>query len=121
MIQTSSLNMYDIATHFSKATELYVDCEMHHGLDKNCVAGDTSCHFTSDFGTGLTTVEDVVKYIVQRTAIFFQAVKNNKTGSLNRKIFIECENKRKKCNGSNTDDDNNCTTTDQCQVITNNQ
>lgn len=53
---------------------------------------------SSDFGTGLTNSTDVGRYIAQRGATFFQAVMNGITGSLNRDVFIECENKRVKCN-----------------------
>ncbi len=79
---------------------------MGHGLDKDCTG--VGC-YTSEFGTGLGTLNDVVIYIVQRAATFFQAVINNKTGNLTRKIFVECENKRKKCSGTNTNDNNDCT------------
>jgi hypothetical protein len=85
--------MHNIADHYGVPYELYVDCDMHHGLDKCKTAG---C-FKSEFGTGYTTRDSVDLYIAQRIATFFQAVLNGIAGNLGRKVFYECENKRVAC------------------------
>ncbi len=98
----SGYNMYTIWNNLNDTLlkELYTDCQMHHGLDKDC---DT-CNFQSDFGTGLTTIDAVGTYMVQRAATFFQAVMNNKKiadiGPPSK--FTECENTRVKCSGPTT-------------------
>ena len=84
--------MHHILDSIDILNERYVDCTAGHGL----VDGD-------DFGTGDTTQEQVWLYMVQRVAVFFQAVMNNKsTTSLGNNLFVECENKRKKCSQGNT-------------------
>lgn len=109
LLSASSLNIYNIAKTINPnlLMELYVDCDMSHGLDK--VDGS---NFKSDFGTGYTTADEVTVYIVQRSSIFFQAILNNLTvgqiGSTSK--FTECVNFRNKCASYN----GNCTNNDDC-------
>lgn len=92
LVQGSSLNMYNVLTDLDKLTELYVDSTMKHGTQD----GD-------DFGTLLATEEEVWLYIVQRAAVFFQAVLNNKSpADLGNNFFLDCENKRVRCDKPNT-------------------
>ncbi len=74
--------------------ELYVDCEMEHGMDSDC----SSCMFDSEFGTGATNINDVFTYMAQRTAIFFQAILGGYVNQIDRRIFFNCENYRYGCN-----------------------
>jgi len=109
----SGYNMYSIWNSLNDTLlkELYTDCQMRHGLDKDC----NTCNFHSDFGTGLTTIETVGLYMVQRAATFFQAVMNNKKiadiGPPSR--FTECENTRAKCSGPPNP---HCQNSDQCST-----
>lgn len=101
----SSLNMYNIIQGFGKLVELYVDCDMFHGMHP-----DTS----NDFGIGPHTLNQRRTYIVQRAATFFQAVLAGKTPSdLGRSLFIDCENFRKKCDGESHDFCNDISCDDQ--------
>lgn len=99
-------------------TELYIDCQMGHGLDDNC--STTGC-YQSEFGTGRSTKADVYLYICERASTFFQAVLNQKINQLRYNTytgttkFIECENKRNGCSPSIQDNDQGCeNTTDPC-------
>ncbi len=94
LVSGSALNMYNIATSqsFNIPAELHTDCDMEHGTDN---------HTQTYFGTGLSSTTDVALYITQRSATFFQAVLNGIANSLNKTIFIDCENKRIKCNTAN--------------------
>jgi len=94
MLNAGPLNAYNILTAVAPTIpkELYLDCNMMHGLDMNGPG------FDSEFGTGYTNTTQVSAYIAQRIATFFQAVMNGATaGSINPSKFTECENKRKKC------------------------
>jgi acetyl esterase/lipase len=82
--------------------ELYKDCGMYHGLDS-----------TTGFGTGEIIQDSVERYIVQRTATFFQAIINGNVSSLKTKRFIDCENFRSGCDIN--DNNNNCLNSDFCQ------
>ena len=84
--------------------EVYLDCEMEHGLDE-CDTCTTNSFFMSDFGTGYDTADEVYAYIAGRTATFFVAVLNGIAINLGRSRFVECENKRKKCD---TADNSTC-------------
>ncbi|HRI22219.1 MAG TPA: hypothetical protein PLA68_14755, partial [Panacibacter sp.] len=102
LLLISSLNMYHIIDSLGKLTELYVDCTAGHGIDD----GD-------DYGTGDSTKEQVWEYIIERAAVFFQAVMNSKPkANLGNSLFVECENMRKRCSQSNTSCSN---TLDYCQ------
>jgi len=114
IIDASALNMYNILNKLGRLTEFYEDCNMGHGLEGGC---DT-CTFLSDFGTGSTNGKPIWLYIAQRTATFFQAVMNNATpGDFTNSStkFVDCENKRVKCNYANNN--NGCRNTDTCGVI----
>ena len=90
--QCAAQNMYFVLKKLNPSgrfTELYVDCNMGHGLDKECGGCSTDTHvppekyanceacvFNSDFSTGFQTPDQVYQYIVQRTAIFFQTIMN---------------------------------------------
>ena len=84
-------------------SEVYVDCQMHHILDKD------GPHFHSDFGTGFTTHDDVVNYEAARAATFFQAIMGSIVNSLNKNVFRECENFRIKCNPADNYSNTCCT------------
>lgn len=103
-ISGSSLNMYYIARKIKQNMpfELYVDCQMGHGLDEEGPG------FQSDFGTGYDNAQQVTSYIVGRSAIFLQAIMNNKKAEDigPPAIFTDCVNNRKKCN--KPDDPNPC-------------
>ncbi len=82
-------------------TEIYVDCTGKHGV----ADGD-------NYGTPATTKEQIWQYTAERTAVFFQAVINEKTkASLGNSLFVECKNTRERCNQSN---DPPCHTLDFC-------
>lgn len=87
--------------------EVYIDCNMAHGLDKN------GPDYASDFGTGAIDSTGTQIYIVKRAATFFQAILNGKANTLRddstiHKFFYDCANYRKKCQLINND--NNCGT-----------
>ncbi len=89
-------------------SELYLDCQMHHGLQADCdFVNDPGC-YESEFGTGLNTKAKVYKYIAQRAAVFFQGILSSSLYKRTQKVFIECENKRRKCD---YDPANSCTNT----------
>ncbi len=90
--------------------EYYLDCNMPHGLDSGCTG--TPCTYKTEFGTGLTSRDAVVRYIVQRSATYFQAVINDIAASLNDSKFVNCENYRSGC--STTDNNAGCTNNDSC-------
>jgi hypothetical protein len=120
----SSLNMFNILKKLNRYTELYLDCDMEHGLDGNCGGCDSDpqnltlnkncnpCVFDSEFGTGYTNSEQVITYMAQRVAVFFQTIMYYTTTAplpyvyTNRPFFKECKNNRKCGQGNN----NTCTT-----------
>ena len=89
--------------------ELYVDCQMDHGLDTT-----DGVNFHSDFGTCLDSAETVTDYMVKRAATFFQAIMNGKTAQQTGppSKFTKCENRRKKC--ATPDNPNDCNNNDEC-------
>jgi poly(3-hydroxybutyrate) depolymerase len=91
-----SQGIYDaLKTTLNLPCELYIDCDMEHGLDES----------VSDFGlangnASAVTDKDVQKYIVERAATFFQYVMNaNFPVKLTHSRFVNCENDRYGCNG----------------------
>lgn len=77
-----------------KYSEVYVDCQMQHGLDPDSVG----VIYKSEFGTGAATQTDVINYIAGRAATYFTAIMNTSPLSLiTRTRFIECENRRIHC------------------------
>ncbi len=83
-----------LKTSLNIPCELYIDCDMKHGLDEA----------TSDFGlangdASAVSVKDVQVYIVQRAATFFQYVMNpNFPYTLTHTRFVDCLNSRYGCN-----------------------
>ena len=114
LISGSTLNMYHIASFYGVRAELYLDCDMGHGLDDD----KDPDKFKSNFGTCNNTVDGMGLYITQRAATFFQAVMNNLSfGAPHKTVFIECENKRVACNtADNYYCDNTCVTSTQCSL-----
>ena len=97
----SCLNLYHVLDARGVLTEIYVDCTAKHGVED----GD-------NYGTPATTKEQIWGYMAERTAVFFQAVINEKTkASLGNSLFVECKNTRERCNQSN---DPPCHTLDFC-------
>ena len=113
LIVGSGLNMYNIwnTLDTTMLKELYPDCQMKHGLDKDC----PTCNFHSEFGTGLMSIDSVGIYMVQRAATLFQNImagkQPNEIGPPS--IFTECENTRVRCAGP---PDPQCNNTDGCQT-----
>jgi len=84
----STLNMYTILNSLGIPTEMYIDCDMGHGLDGSTGCTTPGC-YPDDFGTLLTNPTDVQTYMVKRACAFFQ---NNINGIINTGTtkFIEC-------------------------------
>ena len=102
-----SINIYNMFQGANIPTELYVDCQMQHGLDQDGPG------FSSNFGIALPTNSTAVyQYIVQRACSFFQVVLNSNAGSLVTTHFTECENYRHGCDAA--DDNAGCCNTDDC-------
>lgn len=95
LINGSCLNMRNILNHYGIANELYVDCDMHHGLTSNGV-------FEGDFGTSATNSNQASVYIAQRIATFFQAILSSIQGSIGTDYFPNCENTRYGCTAKTT-------------------
>lgn len=112
----SSINLYNALadSRIDRFTEIYTDCNMRHGLDDKVDGVETSI---ADFATGFADTDQVGLYIVQRSAVFFQAIMNYSTlsghppfGYVNGKTkFFDCVNNRI-CTDSG--DNNNCPTND---------
>ncbi|MBS1745503.1 MAG: hypothetical protein JST21_04970 [Bacteroidetes bacterium] len=103
-------HMFDDNSVFS---ELYLDCQMMHGLNKtedvNCTvcggnysklnqAGCPDCAYQSNFGVNVGTQSQTYDYIAGRAATFFQAIITSTTGIVHNKKFVEQENDRYGCN-----------------------
>ncbi len=83
--------------------EIYVDCEMIHGLDFSCnlnkcspgAAALNSCAtYITDFATGFKFRAAVVEYEVQRSVTFFQSIVNGNASQISTRAFINCVNYR---------------------------
>lgn len=101
-----SQGLYDvIKTQLNKKAELYIDCDMKHGLEEGL----------SDFGIGDTVNNKKVQtYIVQRAATFFQYIMNPLfLIRLTSTRFVDCENYRYGCRG----DKNACSNSAFCPVV----
>jgi len=96
-----------LKTSFNVPCELYIDCDMPHGLNEA----------TSDFGlangdASKVSVNDAEIYIVQRAATFFQYVMNpNFPYTLKHTKFVDCLNSRYGCN---SDAANTCSNSAKC-------
>lgn len=97
--------LHAIFKRIGKYSEVYMDCQMEHGLDDDC----STCTFQSEFGTGALDQTTVINYIASRAAIYFTAIMNPSTLSqITRTRFVECENTRKYCDVPG-DTDTECT------------
>jgi len=88
--------MHALFKRAGRFSEVYVDCQMGHGLDPDS-AGVT---YKSEFGTMAATQTDVINYIAGRSATYLTAIMNASTYPLSlikRTRFIECENRRIHC------------------------
>jgi hypothetical protein len=80
------------------SSEYYLDCQMAHGPQDDC---ETEGCYVTEFGTGIDNKYDILLYMVQRTAIFFQNIMNGSLSNRMKAGFIECANYRKKCGSDN--------------------
>ena len=109
----SSLNLYNILRKRNRWTELYVSCLMAHGLDEDCQLCSNvyknkddctkPCLFASDFGIGSQSSDEVITYMAQRIAVFFQSIMDYITNVADapppknyrgQSMFVDCENFR---------------------------
>ncbi len=111
----SSLNLHLVMNKLNRFSELYVDCQMAHGLDddvssckvcapyahgkKNKMGVCEPCTYESNFGTMATNQTDTIKYIAERIAVFSQAIMVAYPallayGAKGRGYFKDCENYR---------------------------
>lgn len=121
LLMIGPLTLKDLLDNAGVEAEVYIDCDMGHGLNDDCCPSNLtkkppnctqSCPpFLSDFGTGSINSQQVQLYMVQRSAIIMQSIITNSpiNGS---SLFIDCENYRRKC--SINDDDNNCSNSNEC-------
>ncbi|MBS1747079.1 MAG: alpha/beta hydrolase [Bacteroidetes bacterium] len=105
---------YNILQPLNIPSEIYIDCQAHHGLDAD------GPNYQSDYGTGYHTASATTTYIVSRAAIFFQNIIGNNAQARQdqlstHKVFVECLNSRTKCNLSNNDA--GCDKNDNCGNI----
>lgn len=98
-----SQGLYDVLkTQLGMKFELYVDCDMEHGLSEGL----------SDFGLGdSVSNKDVQTYIIQRATTFFQNIMNTNPVTLTQTRFVGCLNNRFGCNG---DANNTCSNAAIC-------
>lgn len=93
-------------------SEVYIDNQMAHGLDDDDAACGTCssdpnifkrpaigggcelCGFQSNFGTPYNNKTDVYNYIMERAAIFFQAIMTGTQSQVTQTVFIEQQNNR---------------------------
>lgn len=114
MYNVGSYGFYNLVLQpLSIFSEVYLDCQMRHGLDGN----DPSCHkctsdpnnyflkpncslcsYQSNFGVPTANTTDLTYYyIASRVATFFQAIMSGTTSNVTKTKFIECENYRHSC------------------------
>ncbi len=89
------------------ATEFYLDCDAHHGLDDDC----STCTYTSNYGTSASNQAQTYDYIAARAATFFQTILGSTTSNISTSRFVECENTRVRCTGTTT---SGCSDSKQC-------
>ena len=122
LLMIGPLTLRDLLMNAGKEAEVYLDCDMGHGLDADCCPSDLTkkppnctqncIPFLSNFGTASINSQQVQLYMVQRTSVFFQSTISNSPIN-GTSFFTDCENLRNSC--SPGDNDNNCNNTDQCQ------
>ena len=110
-------------TETSIISELYLDCQMYHGLDADCGCnGDLTkiknkkgvcvpCSYNSNFGTTATNEDQTYEYITGRAATFFQTLIGGSTVTISTTRFVECVNDRITCSGTTT---TGCTDIQDC-------
>jgi len=124
-----SSNIFEMLNSNGIFTELYLDCEMFHGLDNaddpactECnnnysrlnTTGCPPCGYQSNFGVNIGTIADTYDYMAGRAATFFQAIITGTTSIVINKKFVEQENKRYGCN---TPDNPTSFTPNTCDII----
>jgi hypothetical protein len=93
--------------------ELYLDCEMMHGLDNDCICGTSTtqifdkmlntcvpCVYQSNFGTTANNQMLTYEYMAGRIATFFQAIITFHTNIPVNNKFVEQINNRYGCMGA---------------------
>ncbi|NNV57114.1 alpha/beta hydrolase [Limnovirga soli] len=122
-VTLGSQGIYDMFKANGIPAELYLDCNMEHGLDDDCVVCSmvpnrtkntcTPCTFDSDFGTAYTNSDAVYEYMVGRGATFFQTILGGVSTSLTGDSrFVDCKNNRVTCN--TTDNNPGCANDGSC-------
>lgn len=84
LLMIGPLTLRDLVLNAGQEAEVYLDCQMAHGLDMDCCPNNltkkrdpntnlctVNCSYQSDFGTGAINQEATNIYMVQRTATFF--------------------------------------------------
>ncbi|HEY2726017.1 MAG TPA: alpha/beta hydrolase [Parafilimonas sp.] len=112
------------ATETPIISELYLDCQMYHGLDDDCLCHGLpnlilnkkktsciACTYQSNFGTTATDEDQTYDYITGRAATFFQTIMGLSTSYITTTRFVECPNDRITCTGVTS---TSCTDTDEC-------
>lgn len=95
LLMIGPLTLQQLVQNKYKLGEVYIDCDMGHGLDTD------GAGYASNFGTSASTQAQTTLYMAKRTAIFFQTIITG-TGSTGLQTFVECENYRNSCSpGSN--------------------
>lgn len=93
VITAGSIDIYKTLRSIGIPTEVYIDTDMGHGVKD---------YTTDNFSVSPTATSDadVYKYIVGRSASFFQAVMNGIGTSLGDSYFKDCYNARTNCTTS---------------------
>jgi hypothetical protein len=132
-IAIGSQTIYNMLHSHAILTELYLDCDAYHGLDKDdplcgtCTSNpnlflrpDTSggsgcikCAYQSNFGTDANNTDKTYDYIAGRAATIFQTIIGGASyySNITTTKFVECENDRVTCEGTTT---TGCADTDTC-------
>lgn len=130
LIGFGSQRIYNMLKGLSVFTEFYLDCNMAHGLDEDCISCPpngpldkyrvnnqcVACVFDSDFGTGLPNSSLVLRYMAARAGTFFQRILAPGgvpvTMLSTDSKFVDCENKRHTCDPA--EDNAGCCNEDNC-------
>lgn len=130
MVNLGAYGFYDmVLKKLNIFSEVYIDCQMGHGLDGNDALCGTClydpdlfkktdtvnhtcmpCGYQSNFGVPTANTSELTyNYIASRVATFFQAILSNTTGNVTKTSFFECENYRHSC-GSDSYSNTSCLT-----------
>ena len=123
LLMIGPLTLRDLVRNNNKPAEVYLDCDMGHGLADDCCTGNPTkkgktCSdncppvYLTEFGTGRNNSTAVQRYMVERAAVFFQSIITGTTIN-GPSLFVECENFRNSCQSSSTNHDG-CQDTDSC-------